>query len=207
MRLKIYFEDKPLFLTDSIDEEIASYRHREGVILKDDLSGAALDSMILGMGSPHTVAGIFLYADLDTLKTTFFEKFIPVTAAGGVVLNDRNQVLLIHRRNKWDLPKGKLEPGESIETCALREVQEETGLKNLSLDKFLLTSFHVYKEGSKQILKDTHWFRMTARGDQSLTPQLEEEITGIVWADKAELPGYMCNTYTLIAETLDAALI
>jgi len=207
MRLKIYFEDKPLFLTDSIDQEIEPYRHHDGVIFMDELSDPALDAMIRGMKRSHTAAGIFLYPNLETLRKAFFQKFSPVPAAGGAVFNDQQQVLLIHRRNKWDLPKGKLEPGESIEDCAAREVQEETGLQELSLDKFLLTTFHIYEEKGKQILKDTHWFRMTASGHQSLTPQQEEEITHIVWADTTTLSGYTSNAYQLIADVLGAALI
>ncbi|HRE52850.1 MAG TPA: NUDIX domain-containing protein [Flavitalea sp.] len=206
MRLKIYFEDKPLFLTDSVDEEIGFYRHHDDAIFMDELSSAAVNAMIHEMKRPHIHAGIYLYPDLAALRKAFFKKFIPITAAGGVVFNDKEQVLLIHRRNKWDLPKGKLEPGESIEACAIREVQEETGLEKLAVDKFLLTTFHVYEERGKHILKDTHWYRMTAHGQQSVTPQQEEEITRIVWTDTATLPDYTRHAYTLIAETLDAAL-
>ena len=53
-----------------------------------------------------------------------------VDAAGGVVVRD-GRVLLVHRPryDDWSLPKGKLDPGESFEEAALREVEEETGLR------------------------------------------------------------------------------
>ena len=69
-----------------------------------------------------------------------------IIAAGGLVLNEKNELLMIFRRNKWDLPKGKLDEGESIEACALREVKEETGLQKLKLEKFIDITFHDYAD-------------------------------------------------------------
>ena len=95
MRLKIYFEDKPLFLTDSIDEETELYRHHDNAIFMDELSSSAVNSMIHEMKRPNIHAGIYLHPDLAALKKAFFKKFIPITAAGGAVFNDKKQVLLM----------------------------------------------------------------------------------------------------------------
>jgi 8-oxo-dGTP pyrophosphatase MutT (NUDIX family) len=106
---------------------------------------------------------------------------------------------MIFRRGKWDLPKGKLDPGESLEACAKREVKEETGLKELNQEGGLfLTTYHTYDENGKHLLKDTHWYKFKAPGKQSLNPQEEEEITKIEWVDKAEAKKYSDQTYPLI---------
>ena len=85
------------------------------------------------------------------------------------------------RRGKWDLPKGKLDPGESLETCAQREVKEETGISHLELIRFLLVTEHEYEERGKLILKETHWWLMKTSGNQKLIPQTEEDITELKW--------------------------
>lgn len=69
-----------------------------------------------------------------------------VEAAGGIVFNQENKILFIHRLGRWDLPKGKIEPEESLENAALRELEEETGLAELILEEFVNTTFHIYKE-------------------------------------------------------------
>jgi len=116
-----------------------------------------------------------------------------IPAAGGVVVNDRGELLLIHRRGKWDLPKGKLDRGEEVEEAAIREVEEETGAQELVLDSFLCQTYHIYKaphttEGSKPwALKTTWWYRMSALSDTPLVPQAEEQITEVRWFTPTEL--------------------
>jgi 8-oxo-dGTP pyrophosphatase MutT (NUDIX family) len=103
---------------------------------------------------------------------------------------------------KWDLPKGKLDAGESLETCAVREVQEETGLSAAELKKHLITTYHTYDESGHHILKETWWYLLTAPGNQTLTPQAVEQITQIEWADPADLKKYTSNTYPLVMDVL-----
>lgn len=135
----------------------------------------------------------------------FIKDYTMIAAAGGVVINDEGQVLMIFRRNKWDLPKGKLEEGELIEDCAEREVKEETGLSEIKVEKFLLTTYHTYTEKGKSILKDTHWYLFHAHGIQDLIPQTEEGIMKIEWIYPSELSAYTNNTYELIKDVLYAA--
>jgi len=205
MFIKIYFEDKPLYLTDAPDEEIESYRHHDDAVYMDELSAPAINSMIHEMRRPNIHAGIYFYSDLEKLKHALFKKFTIISAAGGLTLNDEGRILMIFRRGKWDLPKGKVEEGEPIEACALRETQEETGLKKLIVKKHLITTYHTYIESGKPVLKDTHWYLMSAPGKQALEPQTEEQITNIEWADTQDLSKYLANTYLLIGDVLAAA--
>lgn len=113
-----------------------------------------------------------------------------VKAAGGVILRrapgsgGEQQVLLIRRNGVWDLPKGKLEGGESIEECAIREVEEETGVKPLQLIQPLCETCHRYREGDLQIEKSTQWYLMSAGSEsafEQMVPQREEGITELRW--------------------------
>ncbi len=140
-------------------------------------------------------------------KEAFFKNYKIITAAGGVVINDEGKILMIFRRGKWDLPKGKTEDGESMEVCAEREVKEETGLSEIILQRFLITTHHTYKENGESILKDTHWFLFKAPGQQNVQPQTEEDIFKIEWVGNSELPKYTNNTYELIKDVLSTARI
>lgn len=110
-----------------------------------------------------------------------------IEAAGGIVINKDEKILFIYRLGKWDLPKGKLEPNEKLDEAALREVEEETGLKELVLENFVNTTFHIYKEKKDgkeiRILKATHWFKMKYIGNETPKPQIEEGITKVDWID------------------------
>src|SRR5579872_5949786 len=118
MYLKIYFNDKPLFLTDAMTEEIRAYARHDDAVLIDEFSHPAVNSMIHEMRREKVHAGIFIHSDLATLKKAFWKKFMLVQAAGGLVTNGKGEVLFMFRRGKWDLPKGKLDPGETPEHCA-----------------------------------------------------------------------------------------
>ena len=162
MYIKIYFNSKPLFLCDGFNEEINIYAHHDDAVFIDEFSTAAVNSMIHEMRLEKVHAGIFYHSDLEALRKAFWKKFTLVRAGGGLVENETKQVLFIFRRGKWDLPKGKLDPGESLEACALREVKEETGLSAVQIKEFLLTTYHVYDENGRYILKESSWYQMKA---------------------------------------------
>jgi 8-oxo-dGTP pyrophosphatase MutT (NUDIX family) len=129
---------------------------------------------------------------------------ILIKAAGGLVINENKDILFMFRLDKWDLPKGKLDPGESLETCAQREVKEETGISHLELIRFLTVTEHEYKERGKLILKETHWWLMKTRGDQKLIPQKEEDITELKWIGPSDFNKVQQNTYPGILEVMRA---
>jgi 8-oxo-dGTP pyrophosphatase MutT (NUDIX family) len=150
-------------------------------------------------------AGVFLHSDLKELKHAFTKKFNIIKASGGLVVNDDGHLLFIFRRGKWDLPKGKLDPGETAETCATREVKEETGLNTVSLQKHLITSYHTYEESGKAYLKETEWWLMRSPNQDVLKPQTEEQILEAVWVAPDQLSKYLANTYLLIKDVLKTA--
>lgn len=161
--------------------------------------------MIYEMQQPQVHAGIFFHPHLDELIKAFQKKFTLVKAAGGLVKNEDNKILMIFRRGKWDLPKGKLDEGEKLEACALREVEEETGLQHVKLDFPLIVTYHTYHEGTKYMLKESHWFTMTASGEQKLIPQTEEDIFDIKWINQKDLIDYLPKSYPLISDIMEAA--
>ena len=204
MYIKIYFDDKPLFLCDNVDATLQPYVHHDDAVFIDELNLHTVKSMIHEMQDTSVHAGVFFHKDLKELKAAFFKKFTLVKAAGGFVLNENNEVLMMFRRGKWDLPKGKMDKKETFEECAVRETEEETGLKNIKLLSPLITTYHTYHEGSKYVLKETKWFTMKVSGEQKLIPQATEQITKLEWADKKELKKYLQNSFPSVNDVLEA---
>lgn len=123
--------------------------------------------------------------NVEEIWEDFTHMFKVIEAAGGLVKNKNNELLFIRRMGKWDLPKGKIEKGESLEQAALREVEEETGLKELILEEFLNNTFHIYTErNGEKILKTTYWFKMTYVGNSQPIPQKEEGISEVCWKNE-----------------------
>lgn len=202
MYIKIYFNDKPLFLCDEMTPEIKEYAHHDDAVMIDDFSHPAVNSMIHEMRQPKVHAGIFLHKNFEELRKAFWRKFQLVLAGGGLVRNGEEKYLFMYRRGVWDLPKGKLDPGETIEHCAIREVMEETGIEGVILEGPLLITYHTYDESGKHILKETHWFRMQSPAPGELTPQLEEQITELRWVDLVGMKELLRNTFPSIKDVV-----
>ena len=124
----------------------------------------------------------------------FARDFKIIHAAGGIVSDENNDILMIFRYGCWDFPKGKVEEGEDWETAALREVQEETGLQDITLQEPLPNTYHTYTLHDTPILKITHWYSMQAPA-QSLTPQTEEDISLAVWVPRSEVGDRLSDSY------------
>lgn len=125
-----------------------------------------------------------------------------IKAAGGVVTTPDQEYLFIFRKGKWDLPKGKLDEGEKTKRAAVREVEEECGIKVGRLLDKLTNTWHVYEERGQVIFKKTSWFTMEAK-KQKLIPQLEEDITEARWMRKDDFPFIRRNTYPTISNIVD----
>jgi 8-oxo-dGTP pyrophosphatase MutT (NUDIX family) len=202
MHIKIYFNNKPLFLCDAITEELEPYRHHDDAVYIDELNTHTVKSMLHEMQLDKVHAGIFYHPNLDELKKAFWRKFTIIQAGGGLVENGHNEILIIYRRGKWDLPKGKLDEGETIEQCAVREVEEECGLTNIQLGPLLLTTYHTYNESGKAILKESHWYKMKVPGSPQLVPQTAEDIHEVKWIAKTGFAAIMSNTFPSIKDVL-----
>ncbi len=123
-----------------------------------------------------------LYHENEHKLHKFLKKKLPVViAGGGLVYNDRKEILFIYRNKKWDLPKGKIEKGEDIQNCAIREVEEETGVEGLSIKKFITKTYHVFKRNGKYRLKETYWYEMHTSYNGELIPQEKEGIEKVKW--------------------------
>ncbi len=121
--------------------------------------------------------------------------FPKIVAAGGIVINDKNEILFIFRDKKWDLPKGKAEKNENITQTAVREVEEETGVKDLIITKPVEKTYHIFKRAKKYYLKEIYWFEMKTSYDKKFTPQIREGITRVEWISKEKISLIMKNTY------------
>lgn len=143
--------------------------------------------------------------DSDLMWQVFAEHFKVIEAAGGIVRNTNEEYLLIYRHETWDLPKGKIDPGETPEEAAVREVREECGFSSLQLKSQAQNTYHIYEHKEKQILKVTYWFHM--HSDQKvLSPQLEEGITDLGWKTASDLHAVYENTYPNIELLLEGVI-
>ena len=202
MYINIYFGDKPVILCNEIDKELNEILHHPDVVFVDEIGPRAIKSMLHEIKKDEFDAGVIWHTDLDKLKETFFKNFKIIEAAGGIVQNEKKEILFIHRLGKWDLPKGKIEKGEKEEACALREVMEETGVKNVQLKKKVGETYHVYDEFGKRFLKISHWYHITCSSTQILIPQSMEDITEVRWVKTLDIKEPMRNTYPSIKNIL-----
>lgn len=143
------------------------------------------------------------HEDYEKLRKDFKGLFTIIEAGGGLVTNEFNEILFIFRRGHWDLPKGKLEKYETKKDAALREVEEETGIRNLVLGKKICITNHVYKNKSgKRHIKKSYWYHMTAP-KMDLIPQIEEDITEAKWMTMESFNSRERLVYSSIIKVLD----
>lgn len=144
--------------------------------------------------------------NINEIWSAFKSFFKIIEAAGGIVKNSEGKVLFIQRLGRWDLPKGKIEVGETYELAAIREVEEETQLSQLTLGEAIATTYHIYKEkNGTKVLKMTHWFHMLHNGNETPVPQVEEGITDVQWLDEEDiyfkvLPNTFKNIQLILGE-------
>ncbi len=174
MSYKVYIFDKAITITDNLNN---NSRHVYA------FSSVNLDEIIQKLQN-NLLPEVFLYhPNIKYAWHNFKTHFDVIEAAGGIVQNDENKYLFIYRNGKWDLPKGKMEPGEQPDETALREVKEECGIQNISIDHFLLDTYHLFTENKKKRLKITHWYKMNEDAKSPLIPQEEEGIEKVEWLD------------------------
>lgn len=192
---KVFYNEKAIILTEKPIENVKTLQFSTEIQFEE-----ALDIL-----KNSNVREINIYHhNLEMLWDKFQHNFHYLEAAGGLVKNNQNEFLFIHRLNKWDLPKGKVEFGETTEVAAIREVEEECGIRNLFLKDLIVKTYHIYFQQDLK-LKATYWYEMNYEGNESLTPQLEEGIGVAAWKNKAEIQGILTNTYENIKIVLKTA--
>jgi 8-oxo-dGTP pyrophosphatase MutT (NUDIX family) len=198
----IYFGEKQYIITNCLSSQLYSLTTQGGTILINQPNAAAIKSTISDLDRTNAEAAIILTNQVALFWTFFQEQFQLITAGGGLVKNEKGEYLFIFRRGKWDLPKGKLDPGEDIASCAIREVQEETGLQQVQLLQPLGKTWHVYHERGAFILKESVWFSMEAHSNEQLVPQTSEDIHEIKWVAPADFEAVLSNTYPSVKEVI-----
>jgi len=156
------------------------------------------------MGKAHHA--LWICEDLEAAWTAFRAHTTDVPAAGGLLTDEKGRLLCIHRLGHWDLPKGKLEPGEVLEEAAAREVQEECGVPLPEVLSPFAITHHVYGP-AESLMKVTHWYRMAFPAGihpGELVPQTEEGITDVRWASPQEVAAMEPDAFGNIARLMAA---
>ncbi len=201
MLIKIFANEKPIYLTDELTNDLKEISVKDDSIFIENKT-VDVSSLLQKLDTEKYSKAILLSHSLEKLKNNFFSQFDIAEAAGGIVQNENKDILFIFRRGKWDLPKGKLEMNETIETCAEREIEEETGITQLSLKRKIGETYHIYEEKGNTILKISHWFYFTCTSAQKMIPQTEEDIAEVKWVITQNIKDPMANTYKNIKEIL-----
>lgn len=206
MHITIYVHNKPVYLCNELTPSLEKLHHHPETIFIDELDTHTIKAMLHEITLPEINCGIFLHKNLEDLKNQFFKKFELHVAAGGLVVNKKKEILMIYRRGSWDLPKGHLDKGETLEACAIREVQEETGLQKISISSPLAVTYHTYEQGTHHILKESQWYLMKLEADEVPVPQTEEDIEQIEWISPENIHPYIANAYPSIRDVLNRYL-
>ncbi|PIF06038.1 MAG: hypothetical protein CSA36_03680 [Draconibacterium sp.] len=203
---KVFFNDREIEICHSHSITKNNVETAEGLQSADDVKRW----FNLFIKSTARNAVILSLSPVEFWEKTFVPAFWMLEAAGGLVWRS-NQLLLIFRNEKWDLPKGKRDEGETMEETALREVSEECGISGHVIVQPLPTTYHIYnlphKNPEKQwILKKTSWFEMRYNGKDNGHPQITENITRIKWFDRNNLEEVLANTYSNLMPLLKTYL-
>ena len=197
--LTITLNERPIVLTNEVLEEPMLYPLTNCYCV---YSGWTLNGLWILDGLARGVFNMVCVRGQSEELLTELKQLIPTRiAGGGIVRNEYNELLMIKRHGLWDLPKGKWEPNETIEACAVREVSEETGLLDITLKQLCMVTRHIYAEGNTWVLKENYWYTMRSR-KQHLIPQLEEGIEEAMWVAPENVSKHLLNTYVSIKNVL-----
>jgi 8-oxo-dGTP pyrophosphatase MutT (NUDIX family) len=199
--VKIYFDSFTLKITDTdaASPEGPTNEGSENVYLEPSAA-----DMIRIMETHHHAGSevVIRSQNIERVLSEVTKQFKLIQAAGGMVCTPEGSILMIYRRGKWDLPKGKLDDGEDLPTCAVREVTEETGIRNLVLGEKVTVTYHTYLEQGSKILKESHWYLMHSASDQKLVPQTDEDIEKCEWVLFNDVKTYLAETHPSIVDVL-----
>ncbi|MFD0793671.1 NUDIX hydrolase [Mucilaginibacter litoreus] len=195
-KYRIYINEKVILVTGKSPDTSVSYQQ---------IDAEHFDLKVIYHWA-QTQKNNFFYVLCDDAKAfmkRLIKKNVLIEAAGGLVINQDGDYLFIYRNDKWDLPKGKIEKKEKKKVAAVREVEEECGIKVNKLEEKICKTYHTYIYKGEVVLKKTHWYKMRFKGKCKLIPQLEEGITDVRWFKKQDIPAITQNTFPSILDVLD----
>jgi 8-oxo-dGTP pyrophosphatase MutT (NUDIX family) len=194
-KYRIYINEKVVLLTSALPANADKYQ-------KIDDEHFDLKLIYHWIGKQQAQ---FFYV-LCTEPKAFMKKVVKsitlIEAAGGLVKNAAGAYLFIYRNDKWDLPKGKVEKKEKNKVAAVREVEEECGIKVTKLEDKICKTYHTYIYKGEVVLKKSHWYAMYYKGKAKLIPQVEEGITDVRWVEPEQISTLMENTFPSIIDVL-----
>ncbi|MBA3985791.1 MAG: NUDIX domain-containing protein [Flavobacteriales bacterium] len=189
---KVFVNDKPIFLTTEMvfDKNARCF----------PLKGIDLETVVKKVARGKWEEVYLYHPNGEKLLQKFKKKIPVVVAAGGLVTNELGEILFIKRNGKWDLPKGRVEIGESLEEAAIRETEEETGVKDLKIIKSLQITYHIFNRNDKMKLKETYWYAMETSYKGSLHPEKSEGIKKVAWKNEKKAQKALLKSYANIKE-------
>lgn len=200
----IYFDDRPLIIKKRIANLEKADEQKQQHKIYADPDDEAIRRLMQEMMTNKALTATIYSSNPDQTMSQIEANFTKILAAGGLVIAAPDQMMLIFRKGKWDLPKGKLDDGETLEACAVREIEEETGVRQLELKGFLHKTFHTYTEKARGMLKETHWYHLTTH-PQPLQAQTDEGIDQCIWVDDRNLANFTRNMHQSVKDVLTKA--
>lgn len=206
--IKIYFNRVIAIIANAQETALiqSQQKYRDARILDVD-KGFSSIKFYLSHAHSRKRTFVLRHPAPSEIMKQFLEEFDLVEAAGGIVFNEAGEILMIYRRGCWDFPKGKIDPGEDAAAAALREVSEETGLKQLEIkckqsfdDLEQEGTYHIYQQDGGHVLKLTHWFEMSGTKADQLVPEKREGIERAKWIVPMYLPAYLDNTFLSVRD-------
>ncbi len=203
---KVFIDNRIILLAEKLTQPLKSFQ--ETLFYTYNNNNSQLKELVDHFLNSLTGISrmIVLHDDKDLLLNELKSSFKIIYAAGGVVKNQEDELLIIKRKGKWDIPKGKVDLNESIENAAIREVEEECNIQKPQIIEKLATTYHMYIMDGKPVIKETHWFDMVYSGNDKLIPQEQENITDVRWVPKDRMEFVMNNTFGAIKDLLSNVL-
>ncbi len=194
---KVFVNDKPLFLTNQ------TFKETDFKLFL--LESVDIKQVIVKLYQNKIQKAYLYHPDEKEILKTLKTKLPVQKAGGGLVYNKKNEVLMIFRNGKWDLPKGGIEKGEEVEQTALREVTEETGVTGLVINEKLQKTYHIFKRNGRYKLKITHWFEMRTNFTGMPIGQIDEGIEKVAWMNETQVKEALKNSYENIRLLFDVS--
>ena len=199
---KVFINDRSLILTDDYADYTSEY---DTLFITYASQEAFFETIELLRDSP-VLRSVCIYHDkLDELWEVFCSKYTMISAAGGIIQNNE-RILFIYKNKHWDLPKGKMESGESSETTAIREVKEECGINDVSLEGPHETTYYLFNNKGNTMLKKTEWFLMNTSEEGPFKGDENEGITDVKWIDSDSWKSEKENSFASVISMLSSLL-